>query len=411
MFDRLFNSIKKNAHLNKTTVLPTQTAHITESDTIKELNNTIRRLHHIIDSVPVNIYWKDLDGIYRGFNQHSMTTLQGKTKEDVIGKSLREILPYDTLENIQAIEETDFAIMSSGQSSKLEEQGLNKEKQPVTYLSVKEPLYDHDGAINGMVGISIDISELKQTESALQKAKEKAEAANRAKTEFISNMRHDLRTPFNGILGMAEILAQQENDPEKSEYIGYIVQSSKKLLDHLSEILEFTQLEEGRLPLLDKPFDLHQLIIDVSEMMQPSMTAKNLSFNVLISEDVPLSCVGDPSRTQRILMNLLSNAVKFTSQGQVCLSVMTHRDLDDTIIVSFEVKDTGIGIPEDKQDMVFEKFNRITSSYSGVYEGMGLGLHMVKNFLDELEGEVQLQSTPGQGSTFTVLIPFKRSLG
>lgn len=271
------------------------------------------------------------------------------------------------------------------------------------------PIINQNNECLGVTGVAIDITEEKKTEEALQRAKEQAEAANKAKTEFLANMRHDFRTPFVGILGMAQLLESEEQDLKKKEGLSCITQSAQALLDQLNEILEFIQLEEAVFPILDKQFHLAQVVRELGDMMRPSATHKGLQLKV--KSDLAIGeVIGDRIRTHRILSNLLSNAIKFTQQGTVSLEVKLLKQKENRVLIQFIVEDTGIGIPQDKRDVIFERFNRLTSSYSGVYNGKGLGLRLVKQFLDELGGEVAVKSAEGKGSRFEVLIPYKLPL-
>jgi len=247
-----------------------------------------------------------------------------------------------------------------------------------------------------------------KAEEEFKAAKETAEAANEAKTEFLRNMRHDFRTPFTGILGLTELMMVQETDPEKQENLGYIAESAKALLEHLNEIMEFIQIESGQLPILEKSFDLCALLDDIYKMMLPSVENKQLDFQFIIDKTLPHYVIGDTVRLQRILMNLLSNAIKFTDKGYIKLAAKVLRYIDDkNVIVQFIIEDTGIGIPKEKQHIIFERFNRLTSSYSGIYSGKGFGLRIVKQFLDEINGECDLKSTAGEGACFQVAISYK----
>lgn len=386
---------------------------------ISEYKEVIERdrqiLEEIVAIMPGHVYWKDRDCILQGCNDQQAKDAGLRSRRDVVGKTAYDLLWQDQPEKAkrQQAEITnhiDKDIMNVGIPKTLEEFVVLPDGSKATFLSKKVPLHDKKGNVIGLVGISFDITDRKQAEKELLKAKEKAEAANTAKTEFLANMRHDFRTPFSGILSMAQILESSETKSEKKEYLGYISQSAKVLLDQLNEIFEFIQSENGALPILDKQFDIHQVINDISDIMTPAAKSKNLLLEVHCDKDVPQFLIGDKIRIHRVLVNLLSNAIKFTEEGIVGLSLSLVKDSHNKVILKYIVKDTGIGIPENKKDAIFERFNRLTSSYSGVYSGKGLGLRQVKRFLDEINGEVHLKSKEGEGSTFIVLAPYKLPL-
>ncbi len=284
--------------------------------------------------------------------------------------------------------------------------------ESLTQLSIKKPLYDKDGIIIGIIGNTIDITERKKIEIQLIKAIKKAESANKAKTVFLQNMRHDFRTPFSGILGMAGILYANEEDHDKREQLQGIIISAQALLEQLNEITDFIAVEDGGLMVLEKQFHLHKVVEDLKNMLSPAAREKELKFTVEIDKKVPQYIIGDRLRTQRILMNLLTNAVKFTNTGQVLLRVCVGKEEgnNNSIIIKFNVKDTGVGMPKEEQNIIFEKFSKLTPSHRGIYPGKGLGLKIVKQFLDELGGEIHVESKRNEGSTFIALIPYKLPL-
>lgn len=373
----------------------------------KQIEQNQITLEHIIASLPGHVYWKDTQGVYFGCNDSQASSLGLRYGSQVIGKTDFD-LPWGKDVAI-SFQKNDKRIMETGIAETIEEKTQINGKEGVV-LSSKTPLKDRNGKCIGILGISLDISARKKAEQDLILAKEIAEAANQSKTEFLRNMRHDLRTPFSGILGLAEVLAAEESNFDKKESLSCIAESAQALLNHINEILDCIEAESGKFPILEKEFDLHLLLQDVIHLLLPSAKNKQLNFTMEVDLSVPRTVVGDAVRTHRILMNLLSNAIKFTQQGDVKLKVWCEYESTYQLKIYFVVEDTGIGIPEDKQDIVFERFNRVTSSYSGVYPGKGLGLRMVRQFLDEINGQVKLNSVVNQGTQFIVVIPYANSL-
>ena len=360
--------------------------------------------HRVLDAIPASIYCKDINGIYITCNKYMMGMVGVSDRRDIIGKTDRELIWKDIAEKL---EEIDKKVIKSGYTHEAEETPRLSNGEKCIFLTQKTPFYDDEGNIVGLIGVSINIDDIKKAEKDLLTSKEKAEAADKAKTEFLRNMRHDFRTPFSGILGMASILQEQEEDHNKKELLGDIANSAQILLEQLNEIADFISLEEGEIPILDKQFDLHQVVTAIKRLLLPSAKNRNLKLNLNIEKNIPQYIIGDKMRTYRILINLLTNSIKFTKDGEVSLSITVARIEDQKIIVKFIVKDTGIGFSAKEKDIIFAKFSRLTPSYTGIYTGKGLGLRIVKQFLDEVGGEIHVESKIDNGSTFVVLIPYK----
>lgn len=378
----------------------------------KKINSErLEILENVIALMPEHVYWVNREGVYMGCNDNQAKSAGLHSRKEIVGKTNKD-LPwnFNTTTLPAVLDEINKEVMETGKTITLEEQAIAEDGSGKTYLSNKVPLRNRQGNIIGMVGISIDITDIKKTEQELIRSKEAAESANFAKNAFLYNMQHDLRTPFSGILGIAQVLENSETDLAKKEKLGYISQSAQVLLDQLNQIMEVINLESGQMPLLEKQFDLYFLISEINKMMLPAAKYKELNFTYQISKDVPRYIIGDKTRLQRVLINLVSNAIKVTEKGHVKLLIELIKEENDKIILKFTVEDTGVGIPEDKQNIIFERFNPITSGYSSTYLGNGLGLRLIKRSLDEMGGEAHLNSKLGFGSTFKILIPFKRTL-
>jgi two-component system, OmpR family, aerobic respiration control sensor histidine kinase ArcB len=373
----------------------------------REVLDQLEMLENIIAVMPGNVYWMNTEGVYLGCNENQAKAVGFLSRSEIVGKRNEEIRGFFIPEFLDKVNKS---VIQTGKAMVVEEPAVLQDGIEATFLSSKVPLCNKEGEITGMVGISIDITERKQSEKALKAAKKMAEVANEAKTEFLCNMQHDLRTPFSGILGLSEFMESKEIDPEKKESLSLITQSAQALLDQLNEIFEFVKVESGQLPILDKEFDLHRVLSDVFNMMGPSAKNKQLTFTLTIADTLPRFVIGDRVRTQRILMNLVANAIKFTQKGSVKIEVRAAREEKTQLVVSFVIEDTGIGVPEDKQNVIFERFNRLTSAYNSPYAGKGLGLRIVKQFLDDMDGRSYLDSEEGKGTTFKILIPYKLPL-
>lgn len=375
---------------------------------LEQYKSEVYRLRSIIDHLPGSIYWKNKEGVYLGRNLTSAESLKSMgflwREEDIVGKTDHDLFSKELADQFR---NHDLQIMDNEQASSHEEVVSLKTGKTITQLSTKAPFYDDKGMVAGIVGNTVDITYLKEIQAELNDAKNKAEAANTLKTAFIRNMEHDIRTPFSGIYSVATVLEESETDNNRKRFLNAIVKCAKELLDYCNGILDFAKIETGILPIIAKKFDLNKLIEGVIAMETPAAEAKKIDIIYEYGKDVPYILIGDNYRLQRILLNLTSNAVKFTQEGYVKIKVNLAKKLDDKkLVLRLSIKDTGIGIPQDLQMNVYEKFNRLNPSNQGFYKGAGLGLSIVKQFISEMSGEIDLKSDVNIGSTFMCTLPF-----
>ena len=254
-------------------------------------------------------------------------------------------------------------------------------------------------------------AELKATNRQLELTAEKAglmakqaDQANKAKSEFLANMSHEIRTPMNAIIGFSELLAEEKLTEQQHSFLSTVLNSGKSLLQLINDILDFSKIEAGRLETEIIECKTKEFLGDMNSFLRPLAMEKGLKFDILQCDDLPAVFHTDPVRIRQCLVNLVSNAIKFTAKGHVYVNVSTER-IDENDFIRFDVEDTGIGIPEEKQRTIFDAFTQADGSTTRQFGGTGLGLTITKQLTQLLGGSISLKSTPGKGSTFTILLP------
>lgn len=377
-----------------------------------DLEREWRTLDEIIAVMPGHVYWKDRHYILHGGNALQAQDAGFASRKMLIGKTAYDLLtPDQTIEEKKAqaalIHSYDEEVIRHDKTLTIEERVILPDKSIATYLSKRAPLHDEYGNVTGLVGISFDISDRKKVEEDLLIAKEQAEAANRAKTEFLENMRHDIRTPLTGIVGFARLI-QQEAVSEKTKcYADQLVAATTALLDFQNEILDAIKITTGVTSIDHQDFYLKNIAEKVIALIKPKAIIKGLKIVVSYEENLPLVVRGDSKRLFRILLELMINALKFTAAGQIQVNLMTEKQSSHHFILRCVISDTGIGIAPENQEEIFMRFQRLSPSSDGVYEGTGLGLTIVKQFIEDLKGTIYLNSLPGKGATFICLIPMQ----
>lgn len=259
--------------------------------------------------------------------------------------------------------------------------------------------------------LQVEIEEHKQTEKELTAAKEAAEAAARAKAEFLANMSHEIRTPMNAVIGMTSLLLGEDEalTPEQRDFVETIRNSGDALMVIINDILDFSKMEGDKVVLEEQPFDLRHSVEDALDLVAVNASEKGLNLAYTIDKNVPDTIIGDPTRLRQIMSNLLSNAVKFTDKGEVKLSVSASGDSDETDEIHFAVQDTGIGISEDRMNLLFQPFSQMEPSTARLYGGTGLGLAISRKLVELMGGRIWAQSEEGSGSTFHFTIKAKNA--
>ncbi len=334
----------------------------------------------------------------------SWQTVVGHPPTAVLARHFAEFLHPEDLE----ICTTAFTQLQQHEQTQLKVGPYRVQQHDGSYRwheSSVSSVLDAQGHLVQAIGVARDVEEQQQYAQALQAAKEAAEAASRAKSNFLAVMSHELRTPMNAVLGFAQLLQTTPLTPEQQEYVTAIVEGGNLLIEVIRDILDLSRAEADRLELATEPFALRNAVAEVVRLLQPKASDKNLQLSLEMAPHLPPQVLGDATRLQQILMNLLGNALKFTETGQVTVRVTGDRLEDGRWEVEIAVQDTGIGIDPARQAGLFEPFFQGDSSIARRFGGSGLGLAICKRLCEKMQGSITVESVLGQGSTFRVRLP------
>lgn len=383
----------------------------------KALKHERYLLSHLLQHIPDSIYFKDRESRFlriseamaRKFGLSGAADAEGKTDADIFSEEHAEGARADEIR----VMETREPLIDR------QERETWHDREDTWCLSTKMPFIDENDEVIGTFGISRDITELKKSQDELRKARDQADEANRAKSDFLANMSHEIRTPMNGIIGMSELLAQTELTTKQRDYVDLVRDSANSLLMLLNDILDFSKIEARKLELESIPFSLRDLIEKAGRTLSVKAAEKNLELACRVAPDVPDRLLGDPGRLRQIMINLVGNAIKFTDEGEIVVDVCcgeVRRDADaadEMVSLRFSVRDTGIGIPEEKQNSILEAFTQADTSTTRRFGGTGLGLAISRQLVELMGGKLSLESEVGTGTVFhfTVDIAVPSAMG
>lgn len=384
-------------------------------DSIEEYNNTLeqevekrtidlklseKRFKDITFSSADWIWEIDKNGVYTYCSEKIEDILEYK-REEIIGKTPFDLMPAEEVVKISSLLSTIFK--EKRPIKNLENWNLSKTGKLVCLLTDGVPIIDDQGNLVGYRGIDRDITEHKRSEK-FRFEKESAEAANRAKSEFLSHISHELRTPMNAIIGFSELLVTSVEDEDQRSQIEMILDSGKSLLKIINDILDLSKIEAGEFKIEYSAVNIQNITKDVEKIFSNKFKEKGILFIIEIGIDVPAILLLDEVRIRQILINLIGNALKFTSKGHIKLLLnVTEQKASNRIDLLMSIEDTGIGIPEEQQELIFQAFKQQQNQSTKLYGGTGLGLTITKRLVEMMRGKIGVSSTLGQGSTFTIV--------
>lgn len=371
-----------------------------------ELRRSEEKYRGIIESMELGLVEVDMDhNIVKVYDWFADMT--GYKPEELVGRNSKTVfLPNDTFNEIMDKEDEK---RKRGQAGVYEIQMKKKDGSLIWVLISGAPIVNMDGNTIGSLRIHYDITARKILEQELAKAKVTAEQAQKAEQQFLANMSHEIRTPMNAVIGMTHLLYETSLSDTQKEYIDALRFSADSLMGLISNILDLSKIEAGELEFEERSFNLQHMLKGLQRTFQFKVKDKPVSVDMAIDEQIANLIIGDPTRLNQILTNLLGNASKFTQHGTIGVKAFLTKEVSDKYWIEFQVHDTGIGIPEDKLDMIFENFKQADIKVTRKYGGTGLGLAIVKELVEIQGGSIKAISHPNKGSVFKVILPFDNS--
>ena len=373
------------------------------------LHESEEQIRLLMDSTAEAIYGINREGIITFTNPAVLRLLRYENGENLLGKSAHQLMHHSyadgspfPIDKCQIVESR-----LSGEAIHLDNEVFwraDGTSFPVEYWAY--PIRK-DGEIVGAVVTFLDITERTRAQAALLEAKQAAEAGSRAKSEFLANMSHEIRTPMNGIIGMTDLALETYLTAEQREYLSLVKSSADSLLHVINDILDFSKIEAGKLELEKTEFKIRDLFRDTLKAMAQRTENKPLEICARVSPKVPMTLVGDPTRLRQLVVNLVGNAIKFTEQGNIVVNADLESSKENEVTLHISVLDTGMGIPQEKQNLIFDSFAQVDGSTTRKFGGTGLGLTISRQLVELMGGRIWVESELGKGSTFQFTCKFQ----
>jgi PAS domain S-box-containing protein len=375
------------------------------------LHESEGRIRLLLDSTAEAIYGIDRDGKCTFCNPATLRLLAHKKPEDLVGRQLHNIIHHTHADGTPYAEQncTISASLRKGEGIHSDEDVFWRADGTSFHVEYWAYPIRKEGEVVGAVVTFLDITERKRAEEALLKSKEAAEAGSRAKSEFLANMSHEIRTPMNGIIGMTDLALDTDLTSEQREYLGLVKLSADSLLRLINDILDFSKIEAGKLELEETEFKIRDLFSDTLKTLAVRADQKRLELSARVSAEVPKAMVGDPTRLRQLIVNLVGNAIKFTERGNIVVDAELESQSSDALYLHIRVSDTGIGIPPEKRQLIFESFAQADGSTTRRFGGTGLGLTISRRIVEMMGGRMWVESEVGQGSVFHFTVRFGHS--
>nr|CAX68999.1 sensory transduction histidine kinase [uncultured bacterium] len=378
-------------------------------DNDERLRLAIERFNEVVDNALEWIWETDSKGIYT-YSSASVEKILGYTPQEVVGKFFYDFYSNEEKERLKEL--AGLITKKKEPFHRFENRNIHKKGNFVWLLTSGIPMVDKQGNFLGYRGSNLDVSERKKIEERMEQEHKWAEEANKAKAKFLAHMSHEIVSPLNAIVGFSELLMKTPLNDTQKEYLSIIRETEQLLLSIINDILDFSKIDAKQLTFEEIEFNLESLI-ENSLLVVKGKAKENVSLAFKIDETIPKVYKGDPTRLKQVILNLLSNALKFTTQGSIEISVNTEKHFleDEQVfrVLQVSVKDTGIGIPLEKQKIIFDPFIQADGSVTRTYGGTGLGLSIARALVERMGGKIWVTSSPGKGSTFAFTVQLKEA--